>query len=268
LASLRDLQSAFASAVRSGDGTGVAPFVVANGLAPERRVAIYANNVRENFLGTLEAGFPVLLRLAGRDWFRQTGSAYLRRHPSRSGDLHCVGERFAAFLESELADGPYAYFADVARLEWAYQEALVAAEPGALDLAALADVPPERHADLVLEASPAARLVGSMWPLLAIWRANQPEADPETRVRLDAGASRVLVIRREQHVELRELPAGEFAFLDAVMRGASVPEAADAALAAESDFDLIAALPRLARLGVLTGFRIRPSKAAFRSTVS
>src|SRR5512145_3363607 len=118
LASLRDLQYAFASAVRSGDGTGVAPFVVANGLAPERRVAIYANNVRENFLGTLEAGFPVLLRLAGRDWFRQTGTAYLRHHPSRSGDLHYVGERFAAFLESELADGPHAYFADVARLEW------------------------------------------------------------------------------------------------------------------------------------------------------
>jgi hypothetical protein len=268
LASLRDLQSAFAGAVTSGDAAAIAPFVVANGLDPARRVALYANNVRENFLDALEAAFPVTVRLAGRDWFRQTGQEYLRRHPSRSGNLHYVGERFAPFLESKLADGPYAYFADVARLEWAYQEVLVAAEPDALDLAALAAVPPERHADLVLEMSPAARLVASSWPLLAIWRANQPDADPETRTRLDDGPSRVLLIRREQHVELRELSMGEFAFIDAMLRAASITEAGDAALAAEAQFDLTATLPRLALFGVLTGFRIRSPQAALRSTAS
>lgn len=268
MASLRDLQYAFAGAVQCGDADAIAPFVVANGLEPARRVAIYANNVRENFLDALEAAFPVTGRLAGRDWFRQTGREYLRHHPSRSGNLHYVGERFAAFLDAELADGPYAYFADVARLEWAYQEVLVAAEPGVLDLAALAAVPPARHADLVLEAGPAARLVGSAWPLLAIWRANQPDADPEARVSLDAGPSRVLVIRREQHVELRELAAGEFAFLDAVTRAANVVDAAAAALARDPDFDLVAALPRLARLGALTGFHLRRSKHASRSTAS
>ena len=67
MASLRDLQSAFASAVRFGDAGLVAPFVVDDGIEAERRVGIYANNVRENFLATLEATFPVLVRLAGRD---------------------------------------------------------------------------------------------------------------------------------------------------------------------------------------------------------
>ena len=193
----------------------IAPFVVANGLDPAQRVAIYANNVRENALATLEAGFPVLLRLAGRDWFRQTGIGYLRRHPSPSGNLHYLGARLPEYLEAELADGPYAYFADVARLEWAYQEVLVAAEPPELDLAALAAIPPERHLDLVLEMNPASRLVGSVWPLLAIWRANQPGDDSHGTVSLDAGACRLLVIRRDDHVELRELPPGEFAFLKA-----------------------------------------------------
>jgi hypothetical protein len=268
LASLRDLQYAFAGAASAGDSAAIAPLIVANGLEPAGRVAIYANNVRENFLDALEAAFPVTVRLAGREWFRQTGREYRRRHPSRCGNLHYVGERFAAFLDAELADGPYAYFADVARLEWAYQEVLVAAEPDVLDLAALAAVSPERHADLVLEASPAVRLVGSVWPLLAIWRANQPDADPEAQVSLDAGPSRVLVMRREQHVELRELSAGEFAFIDTMLRAASITEAAEAALAADPQFDLTATLPRLAQLGVLTGFRVRSSQAACRSTDS
>ena len=255
--SLRDLQHAFAGAVRSGDASAIAPHIVANGLTPAQRVAIYANNVRENALATLEAGFPVLLRLAGRDWFRQTGIAYLRRHPSPSGNMHYLGARLPEYLEAELADGPYAYFADVARLEWAYQEVLVAAEPSGFDLAALAAIPPERHPDLVLEMNPAARLVRSVWPLLAIWRANQPGDDSHGTVSLDAGACRLLVIRRDDHVELRELPPGEFAFLKAIMDARNIVDAADAALAADPDFELVAALPRIVRLGALTGFHLR-----------
>jgi hypothetical protein len=268
LASLHDLQRAFAGAVRFGDASSIAPFVVPNGIEPDRRVAIYANNVRVNFLDTLEAAFPVLLRLSGRDWFRQTGSAYLRNHPSRCGNLHYVGERFAAFLDAELADGPYAYFADVARLEWAYQEVLAAAEPPVLDLAALAAIPAEREQDLVLEVGPAARLVDSTYPLLAIWRANQPGADEGATVSLDDGASRLLVIRRDSHVELRELPPGEFTFLVAASRSAGIADAAAAALAADPDFELTAALPRLARTGALTGFRLRHSEPCSRSNLS
>jgi hypothetical protein len=56
--SLHHLQQAFASAVRFGDTATIARLVDANGIDPERRVRIYANNVRENFLATLEATYP------------------------------------------------------------------------------------------------------------------------------------------------------------------------------------------------------------------
>jgi hypothetical protein len=266
--SLRDLQYAFAGAVSYGDTSAIAPYIVANGLDAAQRVGIYANNVRENGLATLDAGFPVLLRLAGRDWFRQTAIGYLRRHPSPSGNLHYLGARFPEYLESDLADGPYAYFADVARLEWAYQEVLVAAEPPVFDLTALAAVPEERHVDLVLEMSPACRVVGSVWPLLAIWRANQPGDDSPGTVSLDAGTCRLLVIRRDNHVELRELPPGEFAFLDAVAGTMSIADAAAVALAANPTFELVAALPRLVRLGAVTGFHLHQSNLSSRSIAS
>jgi hypothetical protein len=109
----------------------------------------------------------VLLRLAGREWLRAAGRRYQRTHPSRCGNLHHVGERFSGWLEAEVGDGPFAYFVDVARLEWAYQEVLVAPEPDGLDLASLATVPGDRHGELLLEFSPAARLVDSLYRHLA-----------------------------------------------------------------------------------------------------
>ena len=97
------------------------------------KTEIWQGRLALMILKTLEATFPVLVRLAGTDWFRQTGRAYLRRHPSRAGNIHYIGERFAQFLDDELTDTDHDYFADVARLEWAYQEVLVAAESATLD---------------------------------------------------------------------------------------------------------------------------------------
>ena len=182
--------------------------------------------------------------------------------------MHYLGARLPEYLEAEIADGPYSYFADVARLEWAYQEVLIAAEPPELDLGALAAIPPERHLDLVLEMNPAARLVGSAWPLLAIWRANQPGDGSHDTVSLDSGACRLLLIRRDDHVELRELPPGDFAFLKAIMDANNIVDAADAALAADPHFELVAALPRLVWLGAVAGFHLCESHLDVRNFFS
>ncbi|MCM2309930.1 MAG: DNA-binding domain-containing protein [Steroidobacteraceae bacterium] len=256
MASLRDLQLGFASALRGGDASAIAHCIVTNGLAPERRVGIYVNNVRETFLGTLEATFPLLARLAGRDWLRHAGRRYWQLHPSRHGNLHHVGAQFPAWLVAEVADGEYAYFVDVARLEWAYQEVLVAAEPGTLDLAALAAVPESRQGALVLEFSSAARLVESVYPLLAIREANRPEVDDPPAVRLDARPCRLLLIRRADHVELRELPPDDFALLQAIARRRPLGVALEAALAADPGCDVAASLSRCVRLGAVTGFHL------------
>lgn len=264
MASLRDLQLGFGSALRGGSAAAIAAHVRPNGLAPARRIAIYANNVRESFLGTLEATYPVLLRLAGRDWLRQCGRRYRREHPSRCGNLHHVGEHFSTWLATEVADGPYAYFVDAARLEWAYQEVLVAAEPGVLDTAALAAVAPDRHAEIVFRLSPAARLVESVFPVFAIWQAHRGDGEPPA-IALDGGPSRVLVIRRPDHVELRELPPSDFALLGAVARHRPLAAALDAALEADSDVDAAACLGRCLGLGAFSGFRLPNPSPLLRS---
>jgi hypothetical protein len=256
VASLRDLQLSFAAALRGGGREAFASCIFANGVEPERRVGIYVNNVRETFLGTLEATYPVLLRIAGRDWLRQAGRHYQHQHPSTRGNLHHVGASFPTWLQAEVGDGPYAYFVDVARLEWAYQEVLVAAEPASLDLAALAAVPDAEQCAIVLELSPAARLVESAYPLLALWQAHRPEIEDPPTVRLDAGPCRLLIVRRCDHVELRELPAAEFGLLEALARRRSLAAALEHALEAEPGADVAAALSHCVQLGAVTGFHL------------
>ncbi len=126
--SLRDTQTAFCAAILSGAADSMLQLVRDDGITAEQRIQIYLNNNRVGSLATLQATYPVIERLGGADWFRQSSTQYQIQFPSRSGDLQYLGEKYPAFLRVYLADTDYAYFADVAALEWAYQEVLTAAE--------------------------------------------------------------------------------------------------------------------------------------------
>jgi hypothetical protein len=259
--SLRELQLAFVDGALHDYPARICSMIRDNGVEPQRRLAIYRNNVREGFLKTLTAMFPTVVRLAGEHWFRQTGCEYLRRHPSRSGNLHNIGERFAALLDDDLRATAYGYFTDVARLEWAYQEVLVSDDRPPLAASALASVAAEDYESLIFETHPALRLVESNYPIFAIWKANRSETiDASAAISLDDGPSRVLIIRRTDHVELRELGAGEFALLSAFAADATLGAAANAALLGEPDLDLGAALARVLELETLVAFSIRPAR--------
>ncbi len=257
---LRELQRAFVQgALSDAAPVAITAQIIGDGIAPDRRLAIYRNNAVAGFLKTLQATFPTIVRLSGEDWFRQVGRNYLHHYPSRSGNIHYIGEHFATFLGAELAGSSYEYFADVARLEWAYQEVLVAADHPSCDLSALALVPPADYGALRFSTHPAMRLVHSGFPVLAIWRANQPDAASDEKIALDQGSSSVLLIRRADHVELRELPRAEFALLAALAHGECLEQAAERALEADPGAALNAALGRIVSLGALVDFAV-PSR--------
>lgn len=261
--SLPELQAAFVRAIRGENPEAAQSWIVHNGIEPAGRLAIYANNVRENVIATLEAAFPVVHGLSGRDWFRQTATGYLRAHPSNSGDLHRTGERFPDYLAQLLVGGPYEYFADVARLEWAYQEVLVAEDPPRLDFASLARVPAEQQPRIAFSLATTVRLLESRYPVLAIWEAHRPGIpDLDQEIALDSGPCRVLVERGRLQACFRTLPPGEFAFLRACSEGRSLADAIAAALAAGTPgspvFDPLEALPRLGGRGTLAAFQVLP----------
>ena len=265
---LAELQKRFAAALRADADAAVDPLLLAqlrdDGIAPARRLALYRRNVHGNFLKVLALEFPAIRRLGGLDWFDHIGLEFMREHPSRSGDLHGIGAPFAAFLARRLAGTAHAWFADVAALEWAWQECLVAAEPqGSLDVAALAGVDAARAADLRFEPHPALRLIESRWPVFTIWQANRgDEGDGETahrdaRIDLDSGGEAVL-LRRCDRLQAEARRCGQPAnvrWLRVLVGGGTLGEAWDAATAVAPDFDVARALANAVSLGLFQGFR-------------
>ena len=229
---LREAQLAFAGRV-FGAGHSVSP-----------REQIYRNNLFISLTGALADVYPVVQRLVGEKFFAQLARRYIRAYPSRSGNLHDFGSAFARFTlgVEDLKSLPY--LPDVAALEWACHEAFHAAEAAPLDFSRLTD-PENAKAPL----HPAARLVASRYPILAIWEANH--AEEPGLVDLDAGADWLVVLRRELRVEILRATPGEFALLAALRDGVALGEACEAALAAEPSLDLSAAMGRFVTHGLL-----------------
>src|SRR5262249_41551279 len=102
---------------------------------------------------------------------------------------------------------------------------------------------------------PACGLVRSQFPIVRIWRANQPESSAEETIDLESGGDNVVVLRTPECVEFHQLPAAEFAALEALARGSTLGDALEAALAIDSAFDLGAMLRRCIALPILSRLR-------------
>ena len=248
--SLRDLQERFAIQLFESDSAPALDWVRADGISALARMEIYRNNLHAGFSKTLELEFPVIRRLVGQDYFRQLALAFLACHPSRSGDLHHVGAPFPDFLQRRLAHTKYSYLTDVARLEWAYQECLVAEDSTCLNPQTLRDIPVGAYSNLRFTIRSACRLVDSPFPILRIWEANQPDAVVPGLIDLSTGPDHVVLVRTPAAFNLSRVPAGDFRLLTAFAAGQRLEDALEAALRRDAQFDLGAALRRCIGLGV------------------
>jgi hypothetical protein len=254
--SLREIQQRFAADLLAG-GTSVPTSIRAPGSGAGARMAVYSRNIRSNYRNAMGATYPAVRRIVGTSFFHAAVDAYVEAHPSRSGDLNEYGDVFGDFLRryDKAADLPY--LPDVARLEWAIDEASRAADcASAADavLAALAEAPADALPGLRLGLEPSCRLVASASPLFRIWQVNQPGYDGELRVDFTTGPH-CLRIRRETNggrplrtddagIAVERIDAGDFEWLSALAHGATLAEALEQALDADSAFDLQAALQK------------------------
>ena len=215
VASLRELQQSFAAALRDP--------AVDCAVLPPANLSVYRNNAALTFRKTLQLGFPVVERRVGEDYFRQLAALYRERFPSRSGDLHWVGRDFAVFLDDYLAGSDYAWLADLARLEWAYQECSVAIEMAPLGPEALAGFAATDLEHVVFGFQPSLRLLASPYPVYSVWRANQ--ADNAPPVDQSLGAECGMTRQREESVEVRKLEPRLFSFVSSLRSGATLGDA-------------------------------------------
>jgi hypothetical protein len=189
-------------------------------------VQVYRNNVQAMFEAALARTYPVLRRRVGDEYFARLAADYRADHPSRSGDLHWVGERFPRWLSARLAGTDYARLADLAGLEWACEEALVSEWLPAAPADSLARVPPEELSDATLSLRPGLRLVGSAFPIWSVWQANQPGL-PGHAVDPALGGQSVAIVPVADGLVLHSLPVDQFNFVAQLAAGRTLEQALD-----------------------------------------
>ncbi len=262
MSTLLEVQAGFRAGVLEQGDAPILPEIAGDGLAPAARLSIYRNHVFTTLTNALKATFPVVCRLVDERFFAYAAHEYIRDHPPRIRCLFEYGASFAEFLAAFPPCRDLSYLPDVARLEWAMNEALHAADAPRFEPARLAAVPPDDAPNLVLRLDPALRLLASPWPVDNIWAANQPGSDPDARVDLDAGGVQLQIRRAGDRVLFRRSDAASFAFRSALAGGERLSDAADAALGEDSTFDLAAALRALISEAALAGCEISRGPAS------
>lgn len=223
------------------------------GLADADRAQIYRNNVRLSLTGALAANFPVTAALVGPDYFAQAARQFLRTHLPSRPDMACYGESFAAFLADAPGIADYPYVPEVARLERAMIEALLAPAAETLAASDFAEIPEASFAEVRFVAHPSTRLVQSTFAIADIWQAHQATPVPDlSGISLDASQG-VALTRPGALVEWHTLDPDDARFLSALLSGARIVEAvADL----PDSFDLASALLGHLQAGVFT--RLHP----------
>lgn len=250
---LARLQADFAAAVAGEIPRDFEAYLAGDPAIALARLAVYRRACAANRNGALLAAYPVVARIVGVSFFAEAALQYSRALPPGDADLNRHGAEFAEFLASYPHASAMPWLPDVARLEWAGHEALLAADAPPFDFAGLAAVPEEEQARLVFTLHPGVRLVRSAWPVLAVWEANQPDRDgsPER----DSGADDVLVWREDNRLRMALLSPGEAAIVAGLASGRPLGDIAGPGC--EEDF--AAMLARLAGHGLLADFSAPPA---------
>lgn len=249
-------QQAFAEALLATDAACPPGLTTWNGSAPEKRFAVYRNNVIVSLIDALADSFPVTQELVGEAFFRAMARQFARTHPPRSPVLALYGEGFAEFIEAFPAAAGLPYLADVARLELLRVQAWHAADADPLA--------PQQIGRLLGDAAalpaarftlhPSVRLLRSRHAVVSLWAAHQSESAALALADVDPmQAETALVLRNGLDVEISTIGLGAAMFIALLQQGAGFAEAAGQALAADAGFDLGASLGLLIRGGALAG---------------
>ena len=252
MGALAAFQNTFAAALLAPE-----PATVWSALARQPGFAVYRNTVMKGCIDALQANYPAVARIAGEEWFRAAAALYVRDALPSDPALVNYGASFPAFLASFEPARELPYLPGVARLDRYWTEVHIARDDVPLSPAALSNLASKQLAATVLYPHSAARWA---WfddmPIYSIWarnRADEPLADEWTP---DWHAEGALLTRTAATVQWCALDAPSHAFINTCANGATVAQAAAAALTANPATDLRQLMASLLGAGVFSRFSI------------
>lgn len=217
------------------------------GQAPDKRFAVYRNNVVVSLIDALGGGYPTVKKLVGDAFFEAMAGVFVRAHPPTSPLMMFYGVGFPDWVRAFPPAASLPYLGDVAALELARREAYHAADAPALTAEAFQNAAAALGAEALetirIPAHPAARLIRSRYPVVSIWARNNGAETP------DAAGGDALVARPDETVTVWPLEPGAVDFFEALFAGETLGAAAAHATQEAEAFDLSAALTCLLTSG-------------------
>lgn len=244
------LQNNFANALLDADRPVPIAVTSHTARAPQKRFAVYRNNVVVGLVAALRAQFPATEKIVGEEFFAAMARVYVATEPPRSPLLVTYGDGFPGFIASFEPAAEISYLADVARLEVARTRAYHATDATPLSPSSWQGLDPGILLGVRIALHPSVQVLRSAYPIVTIWSMNSGE-DVLASIE-DCDAEDALVVRPHLDVQVRRLPVGGAAFLGAIATGASLGDAALSAATDHGEFDLAANLAGLIGAGLVT----------------
>ena len=179
--SLREMQASFGEYSFLRVDNDMPEKIKDNGLSSTQRLQVYRNNVFFLLNQAMSLTYPVVESLVGDKFFKQLSRDYMRKFPSKSGDINDFGSNFSNYLQVLIDEKSHyldslSYLGDVAKFEWLYQEVFNEADCQAVNVfEKMMSYSEDEQVLIQFELNPASRLFSSKFPIFEIWKNNVSE---------------------------------------------------------------------------------------------
>lgn len=166
-------------------------------LSPSQQFHIYQDSFIGRLQKILSSTFPVCQKLVGDDFFFNMTIPYIETH-APTNDLNRYGATFSDFISQHPVAPQLPYLADVAKLEWAWQETFTAKDNPLFNFDELAAAYHDGLRDIFFKLPERSSLLNSPYPLQHIWETNQDAYQGDTLITLDSPQLFYFLIWRQQ----------------------------------------------------------------------
>jgi len=174
------------------------------------RLAIYRNNIVGSLTDALLATYPLVTNLTGEEFATAMLRSYVLLYPPETASLSDYGDKVAAFIAGFTPASTLPYLPDIARMEWAMNQACYAPDDLPLTSASIDRLMASDLADARLPFRASVQLVKSPWPVLSIRAFCLQEAETEEKLDTNQPGESVLIYRPGLTVELIALSNADY----------------------------------------------------------
>ena len=228
---LATLQADVTRAILAKDDAAAISAIDGDTVSAALRLAIYRNTALSALCEALRLSYLITEKVVGSAFFEQTALAFAREHPPADPVLARYGGGFPAFLESLPSLADLAYLPDLARLEWAVDQAGYSPTIQERRIPLPVD---DGVATVILSAS--LRLLATTTSIQALWQAlDADDEDALAGIDWNAGPEWLAIHRSTDGIRISPLSEQAWRLAAALLAGddiamSAVPDSNEAAV--------------------------------------